>query len=108
MDLFVGVPRILARCFWIQMALKLGFLSEKNVILIFQPLQWWLKFKLADNTSSDLWRNAGHIAIASIIYMLHLLSYMRNMYVCVGWIIDECHFGFLMASRSYNNINIVH
>jgi hypothetical protein len=39
MDLFVGVPRILARCFWIQMALKLSFLSEKNIILIFQPLQ---------------------------------------------------------------------
>jgi len=29
MDLFVGVSRILARCFWIEVALKLGFLRKK-------------------------------------------------------------------------------
>jgi hypothetical protein len=84
MDLFVGVSRILARCFWIEVALKLGFLRKKNFILIFQPSQWWLKFKLVDNTSSDLWRNAGHIASIINLYVAPAVLYEICMYVLGG------------------------
>jgi len=43
------------RCFWVEIASKLGvFCQKKSIALIFRPPQWWPKFELADNTLSAL------------------------------------------------------
>ena len=41
--------------FWVKIALKSGFLGV--TALIFQPLLWWLEFRLVDDMSSALMSN---------------------------------------------------
>jgi hypothetical protein len=67
---------------------KIRLFEKKKFILIFQPSQWWLKFKLVDNTSSDLWRNAGHIASIINLYVAPAVLYEICMYVLGGELIN--------------------